>query len=243
MRDTPGDAARYRVFGDPGQLAEHAAALILAAAREAIAARGVFHLVLAGGETPLATYVRLAGVGAGADWQCWQLYFGDERCLPRGDSGRNDSQIRHRWLEQVAIPAGNIHAIPAELGPERAAARYAETLAGVAAFDLVLLGLGEDGHTASLFPGRPLGPGTVLPVRDAPKPPSERVTLSASRLGRTRALLFLIAGAGKRAAVAAWRGGADLPVGHVAGPDILVTVLLDVAAAPPECGRKGAHQS
>ncbi|MBK6961484.1 MAG: 6-phosphogluconolactonase [Gammaproteobacteria bacterium] len=240
MRDAPDDAARCRVFDDAGQLAEHAAALILAAAREAIAARGAFHLVLAGGETPLATYACLAG--AGADWRYWRLYFSDERCLPAGDPGRNDTQIRRQWLERVPIPAGNIHAIPAELGPERAAAHYAGTLAGVSAFDLVLLGLGEDGHTASLFPGRPVGPGTVLPVRDAPKPPPERVTLSASRLSGTRATIFLITGAGKRAAVAAWRGGTDVPAGHVAGPDAVVTVLLDAAAAPPDCVRNSARQ-
>lgn len=238
MRDTPDDAARCRVFDDAGQLAEHAAALILAAAREAIATRGAFHLALAGGETPLATYACLAG--AAADWRCWQLYFSDERCLPAGDPGRNDTRIRRQWLERAPIPAGNIHAIPAELGPERAAAHYVGTLAGVSAFDLVLLGLGEDGHTASLFPGRPVGPGTVLPVRDAPKPPPERVTLSASRLRGTRATIFLITGAGKRAAVAAWRGGADVPAGHVAGP--VVTVLLDAAAAPPDCARDGARQ-
>lgn len=240
MRGAPDDAARCRVFDDAGQLAEHAAASILAAAREAIAARGAFHLVLAGGDTPLATYARLAT--AAADWGYWQLYFSDERCLPAGDPGRNDSQIRRLWLERVPIPAGNIHAIPAELGPERAAAHYAETLAGVSAFDLVLLGLGEDGHTASLFPGRPVGPGTVLPVRDAPKPPPERVSLSASRLRGTRATIFLITGAGKRAAVAAWRGGADVPAGHVAGPDAVVTVLLDAAAAPPDCVRNSARQ-
>ncbi len=240
MRGAPGHAARCRVFDDAGQLAEHAAALILAAAREAIAARGAFHLVLAGGETPLATYARLAG--AGADWRYWRLYFSDERCLPAGDPGRNDTRIRRLWLERVTIPAEHIHAIPAELGPERAAAHYAGTLAGVSAFDLVLLGLGEDGHTASLFPGRPVGPGTVLPVRDAPKPPPERVTLSASRLSGTRATIFLITGAGKRAAVAAWRGGTDVPAGHVAGPDAVVTVLLDAAAAPPDCVRNSARQ-
>ncbi|MBK8132779.1 MAG: 6-phosphogluconolactonase [Gammaproteobacteria bacterium] len=240
MRDAPDHAARCRVFDDAGQLAEHAAALILAAAREAIAARGAFHLVLAGGETPLATYARLAG--AGADWRYWRLYFSDERCLPAGDPGRNDTRIRRLWLERVTIPAEHIHAIPAELGPERAAAHYAGTLAGVSAFDLVLLGLGEDGHTASLFPGRPVGPGTVLPVRDAPKPPPERVTLSASRLSGTRATIFLITGAGKRAAVAAWRGGTDVPAGHVAGPDAVVTVLLDAAAAPPDCVRNSARQ-
>ncbi len=240
MRDVPDDAARCRVFDDAGRLAEYAAALILAAAREAIAARGTFHLALAGGETPLATYACLAG--AAADWRHWQLYFTDERCLPAGDPGRNDTRIRRQWLERVPIPAGNIHAIPAELGPERAAAHYAGTLVGVSAFDLVLLGLGEDGHTASLFPGRPVGPGTVLPVRDAPKPPSERVTLSISRLRRTRATIFLITGAGKRAAVAAWRGGADVPAGHVVGPDAVVTVLLDVAAAPPDCARDSSHR-
>lgn len=223
----------WQVFPDAEQLAAHTAALILDGARAAITARGLFRLVLAGGRTPLAVYTRLAT--ALADWPRWQLYFGDERCLPVGDPGRNDAQVRRVWLDHVPIPPANIHAIPAELGAEHAAEQYAATLQAVPEFDLVLLGLGEDGHTASLFPGQPTGdaPGSpdVLAVHGTPKPPPERVTLSAARFGRARRVVFLVTGADKRAALAAWRDGAELPPARLAHL-VPVEVLADVAAAP-----------
>ena len=218
---------QWRVFPDAAALAEHAAALVLARAREAIAKHGRFQLVLAGGRTPLAVYARLAT--ADADWPRWYVYFGDERCLPRHDGGRNDTAIRQVWLGQVPIPLANVHAIPAELGADAAARRYADELAGVGEFDLVLLGLGEDGHTASLFPGRSHGAGgDVLAVHGAPKPPPERVSLSAARLSRAHQALVLVTGADKQAAVRAWRADADIPARAIRG---WVQVLLDAAAA------------
>ncbi|HJW81248.1 MAG TPA: 6-phosphogluconolactonase [Acidiferrobacterales bacterium] len=223
-------ALHWQVFADRAALAAHAAELILAGARAAIAARGVFRLVLAGGRTPLAVYARLAS--AHADWPHWHWYFGDERCLPAGDADRNDSAIRHAWLDHIAAPPANIHAIPAELGAQAAAQQYAALLAGLGEFDLVLLGLGADGHTASLFPGRPLAAGAdVLAVHAAPKPPSERVTLSAARLSCARQVLFLVTGADKRAAVTAWRAGANIPARAIGGN---VQVLLDAEAAAEE---------
>lgn len=224
---------RWQVFPDAERLAAHAAELILDDARATIAARGLFHLVLAGGRTPLVVYARLAS--ARADWPRWQLYFGDERCLPAGDAGRNDSAIRRAWLDHVPIPAANVHAVPTELGAARAAELYAATLRAVPEFDLVLLGLGEDGHTASLFPGHPPGdvPGSpdALAVHAAPKPPPERVSLSAARLARSRRVVVLVTGADKRAALAAWRDGADLPVARLARR-VPVEVLADAAADP-----------
>lgn len=230
-------SARWQVFPDRVALAAHAAELILISARDAIEARGVFRLVLAGGQTPLAVYAQLAT--AHADWPCWHWYFGDERCLPAGDAGRNDSAIRHVWFDHIAAPLANIHAFPAELGAEAAARQYAALLAGLGEFDLVLLGLGEDGHTASLFPGRPLDASAeVLAVHDAPKPPTERVTLSAARLSRARQVLFLVTGADKRAAVTAWRAGADIPARAISGN---VQVLLDAEAAAEVSSTTGPY--
>lgn len=221
-----------RVFPSAAALHAAAADYILDSARAVIAARGVFRLVLAGGDTPRAVYARLAA--ARADWKQWQVYFGDERCLPPGDTRRNDSMARAAWLDRVPIPPANVHPIPAELGAETAAARYAEVLAAVGDFDLVLLGLGEDGHTASLFPGQPAGAqagsADVLAVHAAPKPPPERVTLSAARLSRTRQAWFLVTGAGKRAALAAWREGRDIPARHIAPPGG-AQLWLDASAA------------
>jgi 6-phosphogluconolactonase len=223
---------RWQVFPDAAALAGQAEALILDAARAAIAARGVFHLVLAGGNTPKDAYECLRECGA--NWAKWQIYFGDERCLPRGDPGRNDTMARRAWLDHIRIPPVNIHPIPAEHGAEKGAQRYAEILRRVPEFDLVLLGLGEDGHIGSLFPGKPgLGKNDadVLAIRAAPKLPKERVSLSAARLSRARRALFLVSGESKRDAMRAWRAGADIPARHIA-PALGVDVYVDRAAWP-----------
>ncbi len=200
---------------------------ILDAAMRAIERHGRFLIVLAGGNTPRAVYRKLC---TGTDWSQWHVYFGDERCLPMGDAGRNDTMAAEAWLDQVPIPRDHVHAIPAELGATAAALAYADTLYGVGAFDLVLLGLGEDGHTASLFPGRDLGvkksAPDVLAVFDAPKPPPQRVSLSAARLSRTRELLFLVEGESKREAVTQWRMGADMPARAIR-PETGVDVLAE----------------
>jgi 6-phosphogluconolactonase len=229
----PAPTTRWQVFPDVAALAGQAQALILDAARQSIAARGVFHLVLAGGNTPKDAYERLRECGA--NWVKWQIYFGDERCLPRGDPGRNDTMARRAWLDHIRIPPVNIHPIPAEHGAEKGAQRYAEILRRAPEFDLVLLGLGEDGHIASLFPGHPLGSkegdADVLAVRTAPKPPPERVSLSAARLSRARRALFMVGGESKRDAMRAWRAGADIPARHIA-PALGVDVYVDRAAWP-----------
>jgi len=206
-----------------------AAARILAAAGRAIRARGRFHVVLAGGDTPAGAYRKLRT--AGADWSRWHIYFGDERCLPSADPARNSRMAGEAWLDHVSIPAAQVHAIPAEAGAVRAARAYAGFLRVVGEFDLVLLGLGEDGHTASLFPDHEWGaaPGSpdTLAVLDAPKPPPQRVTLSAARLSRAREAFFVVSGESKRQAVAQWRGGMRIPARAIApnaGVDVLVAI-------------------
>ena len=140
------------------------------------------------------------------------------------------------WLDHVDIPASQVHAIPAELGAHEGARRYAETLGPVGAFDLVQLGLGEDGHTASLFPGQEWGtaPGApaVLAVLDAPKPPPERVTMSAARLSRARQVIFLVGGEGKRQAVRDWKAGKVIAARAIT-PKAGVDVLVDAALLRP----------
>ena len=222
---------RWRALSDRSALDRTAAVTILAAADRAIRARGQFHLVLAGGDTPRGAYRRLRE--ASADWSMWNIYFGDERCLPAADPARNSRMAGEAWLDHVFIPAVQLHAIPAEIGAVQAAQAYAETLRAVGEFDLVLLGLGEDGHTASLFPGHEWGtaPGSpdALAVFAAPKPPPQRVSLSAARLSRGRQVMFLVRGEPKHKAIFNWRAGKDIParaITPVVGVDVLVESAL-----------------
>jgi 6-phosphogluconolactonase len=221
----------FRVVDEAADVAAEAARHILLRAREAVAARGRFRIVLAGGTTPLAAYALLAR--AAAKWQAWEVYFGDERCLPADHGERNSRAATLALLGLVPIPSANIFAMAAELGPEAAAAGYVPLVEAALPFDLVLLGMGEDGHTASLFPGLAIPEGVlVMPVHEAPKPPADRVSLTPRALTAAREVLILVTGTGKREALAAWRRGADLPVARVARAGHTI-VLLDRAAAWP----------
>ena len=224
---------RWIGVADTAALQQASRTCILDAAARAIEQRGTFLIVLAGGTTPAAIYRMLCK--AETEWSNWQVFFGDERCLPADDAGRNSRMAADAWLDRVPIPHHQVHAISAELGPKDAASAYVKTLRDIGDFDLVLLGLGEDGHTASLFPGHDWGIATdapdVLAVFDAPKPPPQRVSLSARRLSRARAVLFLVAGESKRDAVAQWRKGADIPARAIR-PDSGVDVLVDAMLLP-----------
>jgi 6-phosphogluconolactonase len=230
-------ATRWHVHADADALAERAAQVIARVAAEATARRGVFKLVLAGGNTPAAIYGRLRGLPL--DWSRWELWFGDERCVPRGDPQRNDRMADNALLAHVPIPAGQVHRIATEGSVEEAAAAYAAEADAAGVFDLVLLGLGEDGHTASLFPGHPDGSdAAAVAVRAAPKPPPQRVSLSARRLSLSRQAMFLVTGGAKAAAVRAWAAGVDIPAARIAPADG-VDVWLDASAAQGLCA---AHE-
>jgi 6-phosphogluconolactonase len=221
----------WRVFADDAALVRALADALCAEAAAAIAARGIFHLVLAGGGTPRALYAELARRGAGdARWHIW---YGDERCLAANDPERNSAMAEDAWLAASAIPAEQRWPIPAEYGADEAAEVYADWLERVGDFDVVLLGMGEDGHTASLFPGHDWGAAAgspdALAVSDAPKPPPERVSLSALRLSRSAKLWVVVTGAGKHAALQRWRRGEALPVSAVQGRQETVA-WLDAAA-------------
>lgn len=224
--------SQWHVFASVGELEEAAVAYILAAANTAIVAHGAFHLVLAGGTTPRYVYEVLRAEQA--DWRRWHIYFGDERCLPPQHPERNSRMAMVSWLAHVPIPALQIHPIPSELGAEAAARAYTEVVKEVPRFDLVLLGLGEDGHTASLFPmhawERAVSWPPVLPVHDAPKPPPDRVSLSLDRLSATESVLFLVSGAGKAGAVRDWRAGLAIPASRIVATGG-VDIYLDNEAA------------
>ena len=214
---------------------------ILRAAQQAISQRGAFHIVLAGGTTPRRVYESLRNADAG--WAAWHVYFGDERCLPPDHVERNSHMAAMAWLDHVAIPSEQVHPIPTELGAEIAASSYAKTVAGIEQFDLVLLGLGEDGHTASLFPNHewgtaPNAPGAIA-VHDAPKPPSDRVSLSAHRLSAAQQVMFLVTGESKRQAVKNWLNGAKIPAAFIA-PTNEVDIYIEAALMTQMAGNERA---
>ena len=222
---------RWHPVADAEDLARQAEQRILQQADQAISRYGRFSLVLAGGSTPQPVYERLRQ--AQTDWSVWHIYFGDERCVAESDPGRNSVMAHETLLGHVPIPSAQVHVIPAEKGAYKAANAYAKTLKGLGDFDMVLLGIGEDGHTASLFPGQYWGiehdSRFVLPVFKSPKPPSERVTLSANRLSRAANVLFMVDGEGKRDAVQRWRDGGSMPAAAITpseGVDVLVQADL-----------------
>lgn len=220
---------RWTIHPSEEALCSAAIERIVAAANKAIAERGRFDIVLAGGTTPRTIYQGLCK--AQTDWAHWYIWFGDERCLPPEDGERNSKMAYDALLKHVAIPFRQIHVIQGELGAARAAASYNLQLGMLGDFDLVLLGMGEDGHTASLFPGHSWNNGDpAMAVSDAPKPPSDRVSLTAARLSRSREVLFIVTGKGKQEAVNAWRRGAILPVAAITSKGIL-EVFMDQQAA------------
>ncbi|MER3484038.1 MAG: 6-phosphogluconolactonase [Meiothermus sp.] len=210
---------KVRIFPTAQAASEALAALLT----ERLSAGG--RAVLSGGNTPLQAYA----LWGKSDilWNRVQLIASDERCLPPDDAERNDN----------AIPAAigprryTYHRFPAELGPERASEAMESVVADLVPFDLVVLGLGEDGHTASLFPGRELEQDTlVIPVHDSPKAPPERISLTAKALSQTQLIVYLVTGEGKREALQNFLNGADLPPNHISAPEILI--FCDSAAHP-----------
>ncbi len=240
MRDrTDKKLCRWHAVADASALQQLAIETILASAAWAILERGQFHIVLAGGNTPREIYHGLRT--ANTDWSAWHIYFSDERCLAPFDPARNSYMAAEVWLNSVPISPLQLHVIPGELGADEAAQKYSAVLRAVVDFDLVLLGLGEDGHTASLFPGHEWGaaPGSpdTLAVFDAPKPPPQRVSLSAACLSRARQVIFLVSGESKHRAVEAWRAEKDIPARAIrpaAGVDVLVESALLTPLVEPK---------
>lgn len=209
------NARAVKVHESMDELSVAAALRITELSAQAIVERGIFRIALAGGETPRRCYELLRDMPV--DWKHVQVYFGDERCLPRGDPRRNDCMAHDALLGHIPILPGNVHPISAERGARISAMEYAALLEGALPFDLVLLGMGEDGHTAGLFPDNPAAgqDGIAVPVFNAPKPPAERVSLSMGTLNAARAKIFLVAGKAKCEALEQIAHGAALPAAQV----------------------------
>jgi 6-phosphogluconolactonase len=180
---------------------------------------GARTLVLAGGTTPMRCYELLAQ--ADVRWGRVTILFGDERCVPPDHPDSNFRMARAALLDRVS-PA-SVHRMPAELGPDEGAELYSRVVASLAPLDIVVLGIGEDGHTASLFPGHPVlqVTGWAAGVRNSPKPPPERVTLTLPAIQGARRVIVLATGAGKAEAVALARQG-KVPSGMIAGARWLI---------------------
>ena len=207
---------RWHSLSSQDEINQAAVTRILQAAEEAIQQQGSFYIVLAGGSTPKAVYQLLTQQQA--DWEKWHIFYNDDRCLPVDHDERNSKMAREAWLNHVTIPENQIHDIPAELGNIEGAKAYAETLKHVRTFDLVILGLGEDGHTASLFPNQTVdNSADAVAVFDAPKPPANRITISQARLNNTKEVMFLVTGASKQDAVNQWRKGEPIPATLITG--------------------------
>ncbi|AWB92190.1 6-phosphogluconolactonase [Aeromicrobium chenweiae] len=193
-------------------------------------------IVLTGGTIAIDAYEQIQD--GDVDWTNVEFYWGDERFVPAGDADRNDQQAKDAFLDRLGVPAERIHAMPAQgagLEMAEAADQYAASLPAEP-FDLVLLGVGPDGHIASLFPGHPQLHETkrlAVEVFDSPKPPPERISLTYPALRNAQSVWLIVAGEGKAEAVArAHAHGTieDTPASGVQG--LTETVwLLDVAAS------------
>jgi 6-phosphogluconolactonase len=199
--------SRFTVLATAEDVAADAAADIAQALRG-----GARSLVLAGGTTPKRCYELLSELDI--EWGRVSVLFGDERCVPPLDPESNYRMAKETLLDRVS--PGNVYRIPAELGPEEGADLYADVVEFVAPLDLVVLGVGEDGHTASLFPGHPAlkADGLTVGIHDSPKPPPGRVSLTLEVLRDARRVIILATGAGKADAVARARRG-KVPSGMI----------------------------
>ena len=224
--------------------AEHAAQTAATLVDELIGARlgkaHEAHIALAGGTTPRRAYELLAALRT--DWTGVHLWFGDERMVPLEHADANAWMVLQALVLAAHVPAMQVHTIPTDLGPRGACDAYSDELRrllpagpeGTPVLDIAVLGLGEDGHTASLFPGSPAlhGAGAVCAiVENAPKPPPVRITLTMTMLNTARTRIVLATGAGKADAVAAAMAEPDPRIPASLLTRDATTWILDAAAA------------
>ncbi|MFI0464718.1 6-phosphogluconolactonase [Saccharopolyspora sp. 5N102] len=239
-------------------LAAAAAARLITRIVDAQAAHGVASVVLTGGRTGIGVLeqVNRSPARDAVDWANVDVYWGDERFLPDGDPDRNETQARHALLDHVPVTPERVHAMApsdGKFGPDAdaAAAHYAEVLATTASratdiavphFDVLLLGVGEEGHTASLFPDTPYvreAERTVVGVHDCPKPPPTRISLTLRAIQAASEVWLMTTGEAKAEPVAAALGGAkpvDIPAAGARGRDRTLWLLDPTAASAVPTG-------
>jgi 6-phosphogluconolactonase len=219
--------SEFQIYPDAESLARAAADYLYARIQDCLARKQLCHVALPGGHTPARCLELLAELNL--PWDRIHWYLGDERCYPAGHAERNDTLAQEHLWSRIDAPVENQHPIPVELGPEPAATAYAGLIQAIGQLDLVLLGMGEDGHTASLFPENAAleDERLVVPVYEAPKPPPERVSLGVKALVAAAERVALVAGSGKRNALERLRDGEQLPIARVGE----ITWFIDEDAA------------
>jgi 6-phosphogluconolactonase len=232
-----------RIYETSKTLEEALADLFVSDAREAIRQRGAFFVALAGGRTPQSAYALLARDGRrdAIDWPRVFIYFGDERCAPPESNESNDKMAFDSLLSKVPVPPQNVHRMHGEDEPSRAARAYAQmlvaTMGEVPRFDLVLLGMGADGHTASLFPQTDPSKDDDQLVRAiyVEKLRAYRLTLTPRVINNARHVAIALEGSEKAPALYAVREGPYDPIAYpvqiVSPHDGTLTWLVDKAAA------------
>jgi 6-phosphogluconolactonase len=236
--------AVVRVYGDAEALSRAGAELFAERAMASVAEHGRFVVLLAGGSTPRRAYQLLAEapLASRVPWPDCHFFWGDERCLPAGHELRNETMVRRALLDHLFVPPSQIHPIRYHQEPERAASEYEAELRRFFAgqpprFDLILLGLGDDGHTASLLPGSAALHEQVhwTAVTRRPEEPFSRVTLTAPLLNQGASTVFLVGGQGKAPVLQSILNGSNdaltLPAQHIRPQHGELLWLVDREAA------------
>ncbi len=214
------------IFTDIDKLSEQLAHDILTIAENSIKLNNSFKIVLAGGTSVINIYKILSK--SKSEWSKWHIYIGDERCLQLEDKDRNDHVINKIWLNSSAIPKQNINFMHAELGAYNGVFHYENMLKNIGDFDIVLLSMGEDGHTASLFPDHLYDENKSVVVEcNSPKYPKDRISMSYSRLNQSMSVCKVISGSSKHEAVDAWLKGKILPINRINGLSEKVYICED----------------
>ncbi|WNM25921.1 6-phosphogluconolactonase [Demequina capsici] len=226
---------------DRDAVARTTAARLLVTIQDALAAQDVVNVVVTGGTVGIGTLAEVAAspLAGDVDWTSVHVWWGDERFVPAGDPDRNEGQAQSAMLAALPLPEENIHRMGASSEHDTAEAaaeayRAAITAAGDPAWDVLMLGLGPDGHVASLFPGHPSytdGGPAAYAVHNSPKPPPTRVTLSLDSIRRARRVWVIAAGAEKAASVASCVHGDETFPGAAARGTDETLWIIDAAAA------------
>ncbi|MFV0633643.1 6-phosphogluconolactonase [Demequina sp.] len=232
------------VYSDADALAQATAARLLLSIGDTLAHREVAHVVLTGGTVGIATLEAAAAspLASAIDWTSVHVWWGDERFVADGDADRNEGQAQEALLSRLPLPEDNIHRMGSSTTfatAQEAAEDYVHQIeaAGIPAWDVLMVGLGPDGHVASLFPGHTgyedasQGDAPAIAVHDSPKPPPTRVSLTLDAINRAREVWVIAAGAAKAEVVAQGvRGDLAIPGGAVRGRES-TRWLIDAAAA------------